>query len=97
MIGEFVKNKTSKFRILFKNATAKDMVTYSILGDKMDELNNLIRFIFHEPLYYDVCLHIKKKKKVPLKLISDEERYLGINSWLGEPSYDEKIIITQKG
>lgn len=97
MIGEFVTNRTSKFRILLKNVKASDMYKYSIHGVKRDELKDLISFAFNEPLEYDVCLEIKKENKIPLELDEEDKRYLGINCWIGNAASDEQIIIAQKG
>lgn len=95
-IGEFVTNKTSKFRIMLRNVNTEDMLRYSIHGDKMDELNDLISFAFNEPLEYDVCLEIKQENKVKCVLDESNKRYIGINSWIGEPMGNEEIIIAQK-
>ena len=96
-IGEFVTNKTSKFRIMLKNVDTKDMLRYSIHGNKMDELNDLIAFAFNEPLDYDVCLEIKEENKIKCVLDESDKRYIGINSWIGELMGDEEIIMAQKG
>lgn len=96
-IGEFVTNKTSKFRIMLKDVEIEDMLRYSIHGNKMDELKDLIAFAFNEPLEYDVCLEIKEKKKIKCVLNESSKRYIGINSWLGETIGNEEIIIAQKG
>ncbi len=63
LIGESVVSKNAKFRVLLKNATQEDLIKYSILGDKMNELNNLISFSLNEPLEHDVCFEIKKENK----------------------------------
>ncbi|WP_345980442.1 type VI secretion system baseplate subunit TssG [Sulfurimonas sp. HSL3-2] len=96
-IGEFVINKTSKFRILLNNVRVEDMLRYSIHGNKMDELNDLISFALNEPLEYDVCLGINEENKVSCVLDESEKRYIGINCWIGEPTGNEQIIIAQKG
>lgn len=96
-IGEFVTNRTSKFRILLKNVVAEDMLRYSIHGHRMNELNDLISFAFNEPLEYDVCLEIKEENKIECVLDESNKRYIGINSWIGELRQDEQIIIAQKG
>ncbi|MCJ8327646.1 MAG: type VI secretion system baseplate subunit TssG [Campylobacterales bacterium] len=95
LIGEFVTNRTSKFRILLKNASSKDMLKYSILGNKMDALKDLISFLVNEPLEYDVCLEIKKDKKDDFYL--NKEQYLGVNTWIGNHIEDEQLLIAQKG
>ncbi|WP_428739508.1 type VI secretion system baseplate subunit TssG [Sulfurimonas sp.] len=96
-IGEFLINKSSKFRILLKNVTIDDMLKYSVNGEKMDELNELISFTFNEPLEYDVCMEIQENEKIKCVLDESNERYIGINSWIGEPLGNEQIVIAQKG
>ena len=97
MIGKFIINKSSKFRILLRNVESSDMYKYSIHGSKMNELNDLISFAFNEPLDYDVCMSIKKENKTKFYLSNENKQYLGINSWIGESLFDEEIIIAQKG
>jgi len=97
LIGEFVTNRTSKFRILLKNATSKDMLRYSILGNKMDVLKDLVSFLVNEPLEYDVCLEVKKDKKDDFYLQQNKPQYLGVNTWIGKHIEDEQLLIAQKG
>lgn len=97
LIGESVVSKNGKFRILLKDASNNDLIKYSILGKKMEELNELISFSLNEPLEHDVCFEIKKDNKPKMILQEDKDIYLGINSWIGNSDYDEKIIIAQKG
>jgi type VI secretion system protein ImpH len=95
LIGTFVTNRISKFRILFKDATANDMVKYSILGNSMDLLEDLISFVVNEPLEYDVFLEVKKEKKNDLYLEEKNKSYLGINTWIGEHVRDEQLLIAK--
>ncbi|MCP4972046.1 MAG: type VI secretion system baseplate subunit TssG [Arcobacter sp.] len=97
LIGETIVSRNGKFRILFKDSNNEDLIKYSILGKKMDELNELIFFSLNEPLDHDVCFEIKKNNKKKFILKESEKIYLGINSWIGIPKYDEKIIIAKKG
>lgn len=97
LIGESVISKNGKFRILLKNVTTDDLIKYSILGKKMDELNDLISFSLKEPLKYELSLEIKKERKIQLKLNQEKKRFLGINCWIGELGGDEQILMVQKG
>lgn len=97
LIGESVVSKNAKFRILLKDAKDEDLIKYSVLGEKMAELNNLISFSLNEPLEHDVCFEIKKENKKKLILDENGKTYLGINSWIGNSDFDENIIIAQKG
>lgn len=97
LIGEFVTNRSSKFRIVLKNASSSDMLKYSILGNKMDSLKDLISFLVNEPLEYDVCLEVKKEKKEDCYLSEDNKKYIGVNTWIGNHVSDDKLIIAQKG
>jgi len=97
LIGESIVSKNSKFRILLKNATSDDLIKYSIHGNMMTELNNLVSFSLNEPLEHEVCLEIKKDEKKELLLYEDDERFLGVNCWIGDSTEDEQIIMAQKG
>ncbi len=97
LIGESIVSKNAKFRILLKDAKDDDLIKYSVLGKKMEELNNLISFSLNEPLEHDVCFEIKKENKKKLILDEHGKTYLGINSWIGNSNFDENIIIAQKG
>ena len=97
LIGESIVSRNIKFRVFFKNALNEDLIKYSVLGDKMEELNELISFSLNEPLDHDVCFEIKKENKKKFILNDIEEIYLGINSWIGNSISDEQIILAQKG
>lgn len=97
LIGESIVSKNAKFRILLKNVTSNDLLKYSIRGKKMAELNDLISFSLNEPLEHEVCLEIKSDEKKPLLLDKNNERFLGINCWIGNSIGDEQIIMAQKG
>ena len=62
----------------------------------MAELNELIAFSLNEPLEYEVCLEIKKEEKELFILNENDDRFLGINSWIGNSSTDEQIIMVDK-
>ncbi|RYA22262.1 type VI secretion system baseplate subunit TssG [Malaciobacter halophilus] len=97
LIGESVKSKNAKFQILLKNVTNQQLLEYSILGFKMKELKDLIAFSLNEPLKHEVCFEVKKEEKESLSLDINAKQFLGINSWIGQTFYDEKIVIAQKG
>ncbi|AXX92435.1 type VI secretion system baseplate subunit TssG [Malaciobacter molluscorum LMG 25693] len=97
LIGEFVESRNAKFQILLKNVKNYQLVEYSILGKKMKELKELISFSLNEPLKHEICFEIKKEEKTCLNLENNKNQFLGINTWIGQSFYDEKIIIAQKG
>jgi len=96
LIGESIVSKNSKFQVLLKNVKSEDLIKYSIRGNKMAELNELIAFSLNEPLEYEVCLEIKKEEKELFILNENDDRFLGINSWIGNSSTDEQIIMVDK-
>ncbi|RXJ87621.1 type VI secretion system baseplate subunit TssG [Arcobacter sp. CECT 8985] len=97
LIGESVESRNIKFQILLKDVTNQQLIDYSILGEKMKELEELISFSLNEPLKHEVCFEIKKEQKNCLSLSNTQKQFLGINSWIGQSFYDEKIVIAQKG
>lgn len=96
LIGETIKSRNAKFQILLKDVSNEQLIQYSILGKKMKELRDLIAFTLDEPLKNEVCFEVKKEQKNCLQLNSSKTQYLGINSWIGQEFYDEKIVIAQK-
>ena len=90
ILGESMKTKGIKFQILFKNISWENLFNYSILGEKLKELKELVYLILNEPLEYELGLGIQKKDIQPLSLSA---RYLGINSFLGKPEENIKIIV----
>lgn len=93
LIGESIISKNLKFRILLKNVKSDEIIKYSILGEKMTQISDIISFSLNEPLEYEVCLEVKKEEKNPFILNSNEKNYLGINCWIGNSAFDEQIII----
>lgn len=90
MLGESVKTKSLKFQVFLKNISWEWLFDYSILGKKMGELKELIRLTLSDPLESEFCLGIQKEKIQPVSLSS---KYLGVNSFLGLPDNDVKIIL----
>lgn len=90
MLGESIKTKSSKFQILLKNISWDGLFEYSVLGKKMSECRELIHLALSNPLEYELCLWIKKDEIQPVSLSSE---YLGVNSFLGLPDDDRRIIV----
>ncbi|MGB5918933.1 type VI secretion system baseplate subunit TssG [Arcobacter sp.] len=97
LIGESILSKNIKFRILLENVTSEDLIKFSIKGDKLTQISDLISFSLNEPLEHEICLKIKKENKVKFLLDEKQNRYIGINTWLGISDYDEEIIMAQEG
>ncbi|XOB63251.1 type VI secretion system baseplate subunit TssG [Campylobacterota bacterium DY0563] len=93
LIGESIISKNLKFRILLKDIKNEEIITYSILGDKMGQIADIISFSLNEPLEYEVSLEVKKEEKNLFILENEERSYLGINSWIGNSNFDEEIIM----
>jgi type VI secretion system protein ImpH len=93
LIGESIISKNLKFRVLLKNVKSHEIIKYSILGEKMTQISDIISFSLNEPLEYEVCLEVKKEEKNPFILNSEEKNYLGINCWIGDSAFDEQIIM----
>lgn len=92
LIGEYVIGRNNKFKILLKNTKFDDLKAYSLLGDKLTELKELISFILHEPLSFELSLEIKKDEKKEY-ILANEEFFLGVNSWIGLNNFDEEIKV----
>lgn len=97
LIGESIISKNTKFQILLNNAKAKDLYEYSVLSEKTTQVKELISFVLNEHLEHEICLNIKKEEKSSFSLNEEDKKYLGINCWIGNSDYDEKIILAQRG
>ena len=93
IIGEFATIRNLKFRINLNNIPWNYLYDYSYMGNRIEELKDLISFTLNEPLDFDLSLNIKKKNIKKTYLNSTSDIFLGINSWIGEPTSDEKVII----
>ncbi len=93
LIGESVISKNIKFRILLKNIKSTEIIQYSILGEKLAQISDIVSFSLKEHLEYEVCLEVKKEEKTQMLLDSSSKNYLGINCWIGNSSFDEEIIM----
>jgi len=91
LIGESVKTKGSKFQILLKDVSFDGLYKYSLHGQKMGELQELIDLALNEPLEHELCLEIKKEETEPFAL---SKHYLGINCFAGAVEEDAKIILS---
>ncbi len=95
LMGESVQSHSGKFRIRISDIKWDDLYPFSVLGPKIQELKELVTFALNEPLSYDVCLEVKKEQMQTCSLEKERPFYLGINTWIGEPSHDEKILFQQ--
>ena len=91
LLGESVKTNSSKFQILLKNIFFDDLYKYSIHGEKMQELDELIALALNEPLEHELSLHIQKDNIQKCEL---SKHHLGVNCFLGSARSDEKIILS---
>ncbi|WP_324172455.1 type VI secretion system baseplate subunit TssG [Sulfurimonas sp.] len=91
LLGESVKTKGSKFQILLRDISFNSLYKYSLHGEKIGELKELIDFALNEPLEYELCLEIQKDKTEPFEL---SKHYLGVNCFCGAVEKDEKIILS---
>ncbi len=91
LMGESVRTKGSKFQILLENISFDGLYKYSLHGEKMGELQELINLALNEPLEHELCLEIKKEDTEPFEL---SKHYLGINCFAGVVEEDAKIILS---
>ncbi|PHR56522.1 MAG: type VI secretion system baseplate subunit TssG [Arcobacter sp.] len=91
LLGKSVKTKGSKFQILLNNVSFEDCYAYSLHGNIMGELQELMDLALNEPLEHELCLEIKKEEVKPYAL---SQHHLGINCFLGSVNEDVKIILS---
>jgi len=90
LIGDFVKSKRGKIRIVINNIAKEQLYDYSVHGSKMGELDELLKMALNEPIAYEVVVSLKSEEVEPLELGA---HYLGVNSWLGDNCQNQKIVI----
>lgn len=90
--GDFVTVSNLKFRIHFYDVPWEYLEEYSLFGDKLEPLKDLVGFTLNEPLGFELCLHINHDEIKPFKL-GDSNFLLGINSWSSLPDEMTKITI----
>jgi len=90
LMGESVRTKGSKFQVLLRDIDFDDLYKYSLNGEVMGELQELIDLALNEPLEHELCVEIKEEKIEPFVL---SKHYLGVNCFAGEVHQDKKIIL----
>jgi len=90
LLGKSVKSKSAKFQVLLRDIAFSGLYEYSLHGEKMGELQELIDLSLNEPLEHELCLEIKKENTEEFQL---SKHYLGVNCFLGTVQEDHKIIL----
>lgn len=90
IVGDHVKTKSGKIRIIINNITKELLYDYSIHGQKMTELDALMKLALREPIEYEVMVTLASQEVEPLMFST---HYLGVNSWLGVTNGQKKIVI----
>lgn len=97
LIGQTITSRNTKFRITLENATIKELVQYSILGEKSQQVKDLITFALNEHLEHEICIKINENEKKQWQMEQNNHCYIGVNCWIGQPLGNEEIILAQKG
>ncbi|SFV51366.1 Uncharacterized protein ImpH/VasB [hydrothermal vent metagenome] len=92
IIGEFSTVCNLKFRINLNDIPWNYLYDYSYQGKRLGELKYLIDFLLKEPLDFELSLNIKKSNIKKFYLNEEGAILLGVNSWIGEPIGDAKVI-----
>ena len=91
LLGESIQTNSSKFQVLLKNIAFEDLYKYSLHGEKMQELDELVGLALNEPLEHELCLHIQQANIQQCEL---SKHHLGVNCFLGSANSDEQIILS---
>ena len=91
LMGERIKTKIGKIRIVINNITKEQLFDYSVHGRKMSELQELMKLALSEPVDYEVVATLQPTETEPLTL---SRHHLGVNSWLGQTKHQNTIIIS---
>jgi type VI secretion system protein ImpH len=92
-IGEFVLTRNLKFRIHFEDAKWDTLHSFSLIGEKKEELNTLMHYVQTDPLDYDFAVTIKKENIEPCIMGENSQIHLGVNGWIGEIDEDKMVIV----
>jgi len=90
IVGDHVKTKSGKIRIVIKSITKELLYDYGIHGQKMKELDALMKLALREPIDYEVVVTLAPEEIEPLIMST---HYLGVNSWLGVTDGQKEIAI----
>lgn len=90
LIGDYVKTKQGKIRIVLNDIGKEQLYDYSVHGKKMKELDELMKLALNEPMAYEVVVTIAPDEVEPLNMST---HYLGVNSWLGKTNVQKRIAI----
>lgn len=88
LIGTTVRSKSSKIQILLNNVSFEMCMEYSLHGNKIRELQELMNLTVNEPLEFELCLKIPNSEIESWKL---SQHHLGINSFLGRVDKEQTI------
>jgi type VI secretion system protein ImpH len=91
LMGESVKTRQGKFRIVLDSARWEELEAYSVHGTTMAELRELLAFMLHEPMDFEVVLQLKKEEVVACRLGSETSACLGVNTVLGDSREDLNV------
>jgi len=91
--GDFVTVSNLKFRINLYDVPWSYLQEYSLFGEKIGELEDLISFTLNEPLGFELALHINDHNIKGCILGEHSEVMLGVNSWVGDAKGCTTIII----
>lgn len=97
LIGDSIRSKNTMFRILLKSMPWNDLNAYSPVGTKMDDLAELLRFLFSEPLAYETVLEIDQEDICQLSLGDKQTSYLGVNTIIGNAENNLQVHFSQQG
>lgn len=91
LMGESVRSKQGKFRIVLRSAVWEELGAYSMHGTMMAELKELLAFMLNEPMDFEVTLQLKKEQIVACRLGSESSACLGVNTVLGHSRDDLNV------
>ena len=92
-IGEFMLTRNLKFRIHFEDIPWDTLNSFSLIGEKKEELKALMHYMQTDPLDYDFAVTIKKENIQPCIMGEGSQIYLGVNGWIGEVNDDKMVIM----
>lgn len=90
-IGDKIKDRMGKFRILISDLDIQNFVSLLPDGEKFKSLVKAIDLYLTEPISWDIQLILKDDEQQSISLGGSEHSKLGLNTWLGNRGKNLKV------
>ena len=96
VLGEYVRDRSGKFRIHIRNLDWQPFHEFLPIGSGYQPLCALVRFTLRDPLDYDIRLALRREEIRELRIGEQNPCRLGWTSWLGRENADGVVTLGSK-